>query len=240
MSKGDLNVDGYFHKLVQHAHDFVDDLQELYTTDGANASVIDTPNVHRILELVHVTIPTFGHSLLIAELPFESFHQSLKRSLSKNTTKRSHISAMKCVLLSDWFRSIARTMSSIVAKQVVPEQSLTDIAKALIPFGQYLFNDRFQHEDFPTFRDTLFAHIEDELLGPLASFLVDEFPPPPLKQSSYCWNYSSKVISKGMIQIDVTQEVRDFSMRTATDLLSLMNYSEMASGTLLHEVACVQ
>ena len=116
----DMNSFGYLHSsndyyvdLQSYLLKFIGDLQTYYVINGANASSIDSPNVHRLMELVLNTVPTYGHVLLIAELPFEAFHQSLKRTLSKNTTKKSHITAMRCVLFGDWFRRVATAMTTL-------------------------------------------------------------------------------------------------------------------------------
>ena len=102
--------DRYFEDLNTYLEQFVGNLQDYYGVSGKNACTIDSPNVHRLIELVTRVIPTYGHCLLIAELPFEAFHQTLKRSLSKNTTKKAHITAMKIVLLGDWIRRVSTLM----------------------------------------------------------------------------------------------------------------------------------
>ncbi len=114
---GDLESFNYVHHSPQYHLDlqdrvlvFIDHLRTYYEKSEKRAAMIDSPNVHRLLELVLSTIPTFGHCLLLAELPFEAFHQSLKKTLSKNTTTKAHLTAMKCVLFSDWFRRVSTAM----------------------------------------------------------------------------------------------------------------------------------
>ena len=107
------NSNEYYDDLRTLLFKFVDQLQEYYVTNGINAASIDSPNLHRLMELVIFSIPTFGHCLLFAQLPFEAFHQCLKRNLSKNTTRKSHVSAIKCVILMDWLRRLSVEMANV-------------------------------------------------------------------------------------------------------------------------------
>ena len=138
---------------------FTEKLGSFYEHDGEHASSIDTPNVHRIIELVLNTVPAYGHCLLFAELPFEAFHQALKRNLSKNTTPVAHISAMKCVVLSDWFRRIASEMALIQIEDAALD-SLERLARLVVPFGQYLFNDKLNYNDMQAFRAEALSHLK--------------------------------------------------------------------------------
>lgn len=163
--------DKYYEDLSSQVFQFIDDLQAMYTNHGANAAVVDTLNVHRLMELVINTIPTYGHALLIAELPFEAFHQKLKCNLSKNTTRRAHISAMKCVLFTDWLNRISRQMSSVVnnddgARLTCADNAaeLISIAKLMMPYGRFLFSDELNDNVFKDFQQLVMQHMEKEII----------------------------------------------------------------------------
>lgn len=66
------------------------------------ACYIDRPNLHRLLELTHHTLPLFNHIAYICELVFESSHQPLKFFLSRNHSINSHIYSVQLVLAKDW------------------------------------------------------------------------------------------------------------------------------------------
>lgn len=161
------------------------------------------------MEIVLTTVPVFGHCLLVAELPFEAFHQSLKRNLSKNTTSKSHLSAMKCVLFSDWFRRVATEIAKVDIDGKY-EAQVVEVAKQIIPFGHYLFSDGLHHDDVIHFRENVLKHIKDELLGPLSSFLRDEYAfsmYPDQVKVPYNWNTSTTTQAKPMIDLKISAQL---------------------------------
>lgn len=69
---------------------------------------LDKPNVHRLLELAHMYLPSFGHGSFLSELMFESAHQSVKRSLERaNKFWLPHITALRHILLNDFKARLA-------------------------------------------------------------------------------------------------------------------------------------
>lgn len=54
-----------------------------------------------------LTVPIFGHALLIVELVLEGNHQPLKATLSRNTRNKAHIPNLQQVLEKDWFSRLA-------------------------------------------------------------------------------------------------------------------------------------
>lgn len=64
---------------------------------------VGRPNVHQVRKLNKYKIPILGKALYIAEIQFESAHQSLKVSFSKNTTPNAHLTSIYHVLVKDLF-----------------------------------------------------------------------------------------------------------------------------------------
>ena len=146
--------DKYYEDCTNLLDLFLEILQRYYSKNDMNAASIDSPNVHRLVELVTTTLPSYGHCLLFAELPFESYHQCLKSNISKNTSNKAAVTAIKSVLLTDWMRRLSTELRRV--KLGNPEtltetvqQINTNLANAndgeryvglatrLVPFGRY-------------------------------------------------------------------------------------------------------
>ena len=217
-------------RYVHQSSDYYDDVRELlfkfteklgsfYQHDGEHASSIDTPNVHRIIELVLNTVPSYGHFLLFAELPFEAFHQALKRNLSKNTTPVAHISAMKCVVLSDWFRRIASEMALIQTEDAALD-NLERLARLVVPFGQYLFNDKLNDNDMQAFRAEALSHLKHHLLGPVSNFLTNHFPVSFYNRATdatYYWRPSPLKVHNSMIEFEIDDDLLSVGRKAISD-----------------------
>ena len=203
------NSDQYLIDSNKGLLDFIGNLQNYYASNAKNATQIDSPNVHRLVELVISTVPTFGHCLLFAELPFEAFHQSLKRILSKNTTAKAHLTAMKGVLFTDWFRRVSSTMAGIGEDNVTSDE-LIPLAQVLLPYGHFLFSTNFEDRDVEGFRSAVLDHIVSNLLGPLSCFMSDHYTSTMYNSttnSTFCWEQSSATQHKSMIDISVPTDV---------------------------------
>ncbi len=48
---------------------------------------VDEPNVHRLLEMAHTTLPMIAHVSRIAELVTEKAYQRLKRAISQSNNR---------------------------------------------------------------------------------------------------------------------------------------------------------
>ncbi len=94
---------GLYHQALQIlASNFVKCVDKFHKSFPSLSCYIDRPNIHRLLELVHHTMPMFNHLLYVCELVFESAHQPLKFSLSRNHTLNSHVYAVHLSLAKDW------------------------------------------------------------------------------------------------------------------------------------------
>ncbi len=62
---------------------------------------VDKPNVHRLIELAHCTLPMMGHISRFGELVLEKRHEALKRAVKQSNNKDAQIQAMKDIALSD-------------------------------------------------------------------------------------------------------------------------------------------
>ena len=70
-------------------------------------SVLDKPNLHRLLELYSHTIPAFGHVSHVQELVFETAHQPLKRCISRGNHQNAETSAVEHCMGNDWQSRLA-------------------------------------------------------------------------------------------------------------------------------------
>lgn len=92
-----------YHRSLQIlASNFVKSVRTFSKSYSELSRHVDKPNIHRLLELVQHTIPTFNHVAYICELVFESAHQPLKFFLSRNHTLNSHIHSVQLILAKDW------------------------------------------------------------------------------------------------------------------------------------------
>lgn len=71
---------------------------------------IEKPNIHRLLELVYHTVPQSHHAKFVAEMVLDSFHQQFKSTLTRNSSKIAHVSAMYMCLSNDWFTRLSEIL----------------------------------------------------------------------------------------------------------------------------------
>ena len=92
-----------YHRALQIlAANFVKSVDKFGKLYPYLACHVDRPNVHRLLELFHHTVPLLNHITYFCELVFESSHQPLKFFLSRNHTLNSHVYAVQLILAKDW------------------------------------------------------------------------------------------------------------------------------------------
>ena len=108
----DATRHNYHREIRNLAVSFITQVDEFCKIHGSLSKLIDKPNIHRLLELVTHTIPILSHCHLISEMLFESAHQPLKFSLSRNSNKNGHIYAVDLVLSKDWFTRICHVWNS--------------------------------------------------------------------------------------------------------------------------------
>ncbi len=63
---------------------------------------IDKPNIHRLVELVHCTLPMIGHVSNIGELVMEKAHQTLKRAIQQSNKKDVQVQSVQSSAFNDW------------------------------------------------------------------------------------------------------------------------------------------
>ena len=72
----------YYDRLKGLCVKYIELVDQLCGMDEVLRGELDKPNIHRLLELYHHSIPRFGHVCLFDELRFEATNQPLKRALS--------------------------------------------------------------------------------------------------------------------------------------------------------------
>ena len=97
---------GYFGDLQQMASEYIANIRKYYMREGVNASKLDKPNAHRLIEFVHHTIVIYGHALIVSEMVLEQAHRNFKGWLEINTNPGSQITAVELELANDWMRRV--------------------------------------------------------------------------------------------------------------------------------------
>ena len=96
----------YFGDLQQLASQYVTNIRKYYVHKGVDASKLDKPNAHRLIEFVHHTIVLYGHALNVSEMVLEQAHRNFKGWLETNTNPGSQITAVELELAKDWMRRV--------------------------------------------------------------------------------------------------------------------------------------
>lgn len=74
---------------------------------GQQLSMLDKPNVYRIIELVVHTIPKYGHALHISDLVFEHNHKNVKNMYRRGNSDGNSIWVVQMNLINDWLDKVA-------------------------------------------------------------------------------------------------------------------------------------
>ena len=90
------------HALQESASEYIKELDNLCKMSEKARKCLDKPNVHRLLELYHLSLPAFGTVHLIQELVLERGHQELKRGVTHSNFKNPQLQAMEHALGNDW------------------------------------------------------------------------------------------------------------------------------------------
>ena len=96
------NSELYFNRLKLMCVTYVDIVNQLCGLDNEIAYELDKPNIHRLVELYHHSVPRYGHVRNFDELPFEAAHQPLKRALGRSNNRKGHIFAIQRVIANKW------------------------------------------------------------------------------------------------------------------------------------------
>ena len=102
--------------LRQQCVEYMKTVECLCGEAGDLRTVLDKPNLHRLLELYVHTLPRLGHVRMFDELPFEAFHQPLKRALGRSNRRDGHVYSMRSILANEWRKRVgdaARSVSSL-------------------------------------------------------------------------------------------------------------------------------
>ena len=113
----------YYAHLKNLCVRYVDLINTLCSLDSRACAELDKPNLHRVVELYHHSIPRYGHMSVIDELKFEAAHQPLKRSLSRSNHKHGHNYSIRNTLANEWRLRMGRACASI---SVEDDQDLSD------------------------------------------------------------------------------------------------------------------
>ena len=91
---------------------------------------LDKPNLHRMVELFHHSVPRLGHVSVLDELMFEATHQPLKRALQQSNHREGHIHSMCSVLANEWRGRLGHVCSSIPVGADLSQQQCKELMTA--------------------------------------------------------------------------------------------------------------
>ena len=92
---------GYFGDLQCLASEYIAKIRSYYMRKGTDATILDKPNAHRLIEFAQHTIPTYGHALNVSEMVLEQAHRNFKGWLEVNTNPGSPITSVELDLAKD-------------------------------------------------------------------------------------------------------------------------------------------
>ena len=92
----------YHNRLKRLCVGYIQLVDQLCAIDAVIMGELDRPNIHRLLELYHHSVPRFGHVSLFDELRFEAMHQPLKRALSRSNKNNGQVFSMRSVIANEW------------------------------------------------------------------------------------------------------------------------------------------
>ena len=104
-SVDDFNREGgnnHLHLLKRMAEDYIRKLSSLCRDSEKARKCLDKPNVHRLLEFFHFTLPAFGSARLVQELVLERAHQELKRAYVRSNFHNAQLQCMEHAIANDW------------------------------------------------------------------------------------------------------------------------------------------
>ncbi len=134
------NQNGYHASMIRLAETFVNEVNQSCTKYAEVMDNLDRPNLHRLIELYRHTIPNYSHALFCCDMSFERNHQPFKRSLLKNSSPSSHLSAVYQILGGDWF---GRLSELVVHREIsTTTESNSTINRSL---RRLLFGEEVDH-----------------------------------------------------------------------------------------------
>ena len=107
------DMKAYHKKLNRLCTNYAECINQLCVMDVQLGRELDKPNVHRVVELYHHSVPRYGHVCVFDELSFEAAHQPLKRGLGRSNHQLGHMYSMRAVLANECKSRIGQVCSSI-------------------------------------------------------------------------------------------------------------------------------
>ena len=103
--------ENYYHLFQRLCCDFVNKIHSLFSTENCHfASIMDVPNLHRLLELAYHSLPKYGHCRLFSDCLFETKHQPLKKHMLRDKHSTNHIHALETDVMEQWKLRVAKTI----------------------------------------------------------------------------------------------------------------------------------
>ena len=157
------NSERYFSHLKLLCVAYVDIINQICGLEPDLRRYLDKPNLHRVVELFHHSVPRYGHISVFDELPFEAAHQPLKRALGRSNNAEGQIYSMRCILSNDWRKRVGRVCAALALNEETGELSV-DHCRELVKacFGDYesLENGTITNDDV---RDAFTPAVIEEL-----------------------------------------------------------------------------
>ena len=159
-------MDSYHRALKILSANFVKSVDRFIKSNPQLSSHVDRPNLHRILELAHHTIPLFNNVRYLCELVFESSHQPLKFYLWRNHTTNSHVYSVQVVFAKDWLDRLWSLWRLYRDKSEAPEHRRFALIGLLRLFGGKEMDDvDWTMQQGGKYIDELRDHVNSLMIG---------------------------------------------------------------------------
>ena len=145
------------YKLLLKARQYVNGVERICKSvdmEGVK-SLLDRPNMHRLLEFFEYTLPCFGNARIVQELLFERAHQELKKGITSSNFHNSQLQAMSHVRANDWINRLAFELSVLNGKTMEWEEDMIRSVYRLL--GDSRWELDLRKKDIEELRNTFLA-----------------------------------------------------------------------------------
>ena len=157
-----LSDDENARSLKEMAEHYVREVDSLCKTCSHSKKFLDKPNIHRLLELYHHSIPAMGHVRHFQELMFETAHQPLKRALRQSNHRDAQLHAMHAIAEDEWKYRLHAALNGASTADEFSEADCRSIKRILCGSDSFNANEEIDCEQI---RDSMWKPTIDYLLS---------------------------------------------------------------------------
>ncbi len=158
----------YYADIARLVEEYIDSIKDYYIRGGRQREILDKPNAHRLLELVHHTLPMYKHCLNVSELVLEMVHRTFKEWLDRNTHHDAHITAIEVAAARDWGNRLY-CLYMTWKYGTAEEKAAAEFGLLRLCFGEQVLQSCkeviFESGIIDSFRDQLQSALRDPVLS---------------------------------------------------------------------------